>query len=67
MSDSCRVKVKLARCLSLECGGPAPLWSNLQSARTFVVECLPRKQRQAAADQSGAGPPHSKETPASKY
>ncbi len=42
---------------SLECGGSTPLCSKHRAA------CYWRKRRQAAAGQSGAKPPHSKERP----
>ncbi|MEK6281000.1 MAG: glucoamylase family protein [Acidobacteriota bacterium] len=50
-----------ARGYTLECGGPAPLWSNRAVPRRLGVECCVAKRRQAAAEKSGAGPPHSKE------
>ena len=55
----------------MECGGRAPLWSNREIPRpqgsVLRNEAAPdrrgRKRRQAAAGQSGARPPHSKEEP----
>ncbi len=44
---------------SLECGGPAPLWPD---ASCHCVERLRIRRCQAAADQSGARPPRSKES-----
>ncbi|HYJ89350.1 MAG TPA: alpha-amylase family glycosyl hydrolase [Pyrinomonadaceae bacterium] len=47
------------RMISLECGGPAPLWSSVG----YKASCCVRKRCQAAAGQSDAWPSHSKERP----
>jgi hypothetical protein len=66
---SCGLKAnRRERRPSLECGGPAPLWSELASRRfrsgflDSVSSCLNKaKNLNLRDDQSGAGPPHSKE------
>jgi len=51
----------MRRLNSLECGGLAPLWPSASYSDFCYFEYLATTRRQAAAGQSGAGPPHSKE------
>jgi len=45
---------------SLECADLSALWS-ARAVSAVDLKALSMKWREAAADQSGAGPPHSKE------
>jgi hypothetical protein len=45
---------------SLECAGQAALWPNVSRHSPYLLSAPQTVRRQATADQSGAGPPHSK-------